>query len=109
MRVGDQVLGAVRRAGRDPLLAQRAGEKRFGVSDLLLYSAVCGTGLDVVPLPGDTSSDRLARILRDVGALSVKLRKPLSARLFLVPGKKVGEIARFNDPLLTDSMVMQPE
>ena len=77
----------------DPLLAQRAGEHRFGVRDLLLYSAVCGTGLDVVPLPGDTSSDRIARLLRDVGALSAKLRKPLSARLFLVPGKKAGDIA----------------
>jgi uncharacterized protein (UPF0210 family) len=91
----------------DPLLAQRAGEHRFGVRDLLLYSAVCGTGLDVVPLPGNTSSDRIARLLRDVAALSAKLRKPLSARLFLVPGKKAGDIAKFNDPLLTDSMVMK--
>lgn len=91
----------------DPLLAQRAGEQRFGVRDLLLYSAVCGTGLDVVPLPGDTSADRIARLLRDVAALSVKLRKPLSARLFLVPGKKPGDIARFDDPLLTDSAVMK--
>jgi uncharacterized protein (UPF0210 family) len=91
----------------DPLLAQRAGEGRFSVRDLLLYSSVCGTGLDVVPLPGDTSVHAMAAILRDVAALSSRLRKPLSARLFLVPGKKVGDMARFNDKYLTDSIVMK--
>lgn len=91
----------------DPLLAQRAGEGRYSVRDLLLYSSVCGTGLDVVPIPGDTSVDSMAALLRDVAAMSSRLRKPLSARLFLVPGKKVGEMARFTDKYLTDSMVMK--
>jgi uncharacterized protein len=90
----------------DPVLAKRAGEGRYGVEDLLLYSSVCGTGLDVVPLPGDTPVEVLARIIRDVATLSVKLQKPLSARLFPVPGKAAGEIARFDDPYLTDSVVM---
>ena len=29
----------------DPLLAQRAGENRYSIRDLLLFSSVCGTGL----------------------------------------------------------------
>jgi hypothetical protein len=91
----------------DPLLAQRAGEGRYSVRDLLLYSSVCGTGLDVVPIPGDTPVHSMAAILRDVAAMSSRLRKPLSARLFLVPGKKVGDMARFTDEYLTDSMVMK--
>lgn len=91
----------------DPLLAQRAGEARYSVRDLLLYSSVCGTGLDVVPIPGDTPVHSMAAILRDVAAMSSRLRKPLSARLFLVPGKKVGDLARFDDQYLTDSMVMK--
>src|SRR5438046_2285065 len=61
----------------DPVLAQRASEGRFTVRDLLLYSSVCGTGLDVVPLPGDSRADRLAALIADVAALSTKLRKPL--------------------------------
>ena len=93
----------------DPVLARRATEGRFTVRDLLLYSSVCGTGLDVVPLPGDTPADQLAALIADVAALSTKLRKPLSARLFPVPGRKVGEIARFNDPYLTDSIVLKAE
>jgi uncharacterized protein (UPF0210 family) len=91
----------------DPLLAQRAGEGRYSVRDLLLYSSVCGTGLDVVPIPGDTPVPAIAALLRDVAAMSARLRKPLSARLFIVPGKKVGEIARFTDRYLTDSTVMK--
>lgn len=91
----------------DPLLAQRAGENRYTIRDLLLFSSVCGTGLDVVPIAGNTSADTIAALLRDVAALSTRLRKPLSARLFLVPDKKAGDLARFTDPLLTDSVVMK--
>jgi uncharacterized protein len=90
----------------DPVLAARATEGRYGVRDLLLYSSVCGTGLDVVPLPGDTPEDVMARVILDVAALSSRLRKPLSARLFPIPGKGAGETARFDDPYLTDAGIM---
>ncbi len=91
----------------DQRLARRAGEHRYSIRDLLLFSSVCGTGLDVVPIAGDTSAETIAALLRDVAALATRLRKPLSARLFLVPDKKPGELARFTDPLLTDSVVMK--
>src|SRR6266849_2382967 len=91
----------------DPVLAQRAAEGRYSVRELLLYSSVCGTGLDVVPLAGDTSANELAALIRDVAALSTKLHKPLSARLFLIPGKKAGEHAEFDNPFLTSSVVMK--
>ena len=90
----------------DTTLARRAMEGRYRVSDLLLYSSVCGTGLDVVPLPGDISEQQLAALVEDVAALAGKYKKPLSARLFPVPGKKAGDMVRFNNPYLTDAMVM---
>src|SRR5260370_3872419 len=37
----------------DDRLAQRRSEGRLTLDALLSYSAVCGTGLDPVPLPGD--------------------------------------------------------
>src|SRR5712691_1749915 len=91
----------------DPVLATRAAEGRYSVRELLLYSSVCGTGLDVVPLAGDTSAKELAALIRDVAALSTKLHKPLSARLFLIPGKKAGDRAEFDNPFLTGSVVMK--
>ena len=93
----------------DPVLATRAAEGRYTVRELLLYSSVCGTGLDVVPLAGDTSTEELAALIRDVAALSSKLHKPLSARLFLIPGKKAGDRAEFSNPFLTSSVVMKLE
>jgi uncharacterized protein len=91
----------------DAVLAQRAIEKRYGLRDLLLFSSVCGTGLDVVPIPGDTPIQTLANIIVDVAAQSVKLRKPLSVRLYLIPGAKAGDRVHVDDPLLTDSVVFR--
>jgi uncharacterized protein (UPF0210 family) len=91
----------------DPILAQRATEGRYGIRDLLLYSSVCGTGLDVVPISGDTPAETVARLIRDVAVLSSKLRKPLSARLLLVPGKKAGDVVHPADPRLTDCAVLR--
>jgi uncharacterized protein (UPF0210 family) len=91
----------------DAVLAQRAIEGRYGLRDLLLFSSVCGTGLDVVPVPGDTSIATLANIILDVAAQSVKLRKPLSVRLYLIPGAKPGDKVHVDDPLLTDSVVFR--
>jgi uncharacterized protein len=49
----------------------------------------------------------LARIILDVAVVSAKLRKPLSARLFPIPGKEAGEVAHFTDLYLTDSVVLK--
>jgi hypothetical protein len=90
----------------DAVLGQRNAEGRVDIRDLLLYSSVCGTGLDTVPIPGDTPSERIERLLLDVASLSLRLNKPLSARLFPVPGKVAGEMTAFESPYLTNTLVM---
>jgi len=92
----------------DRVLARRAAEGHFTVEELLLFSSVCGTGLDVVPLPGNTQTRIIAALIEDVAASSVKLsNKPLSARLFLIPGSSAGDKVTFDNPFLTDCVVMQ--
>ena len=44
-----------------------------------------------------------------VAQIASKLRKPLAARLFPVPGKAAGERAHYDDPYLTDCVVMKAE
>ncbi len=90
----------------DAVLAARAAEGVLSVKDLLAYSAVCGTGLDTVPLPGDTTADQLAAVLLDVATLSRRLRKPLTARLMPMPGKQVGDPIAFDFPYFANSRVM---
>ena len=91
----------------DSVLAERWSEGTLTMDALLAYSAVCGTGLDTIPLPGDVTVEQLERIIGDMASLAVKLRKPLSARLMPVAGKKAGDRTEFNDPYLTNA-VIQP-
>lgn len=91
----------------DSVLAARAGEGTFDLHSLLLYSAVCGTGLDTVPLPGNIPTGALAAILLDVAALAVRLDKPLTARLMPVPGKAAGDPTTFDFPFFANGTVME--
>src|SRR5579862_5670979 len=84
----------------DKLLAQRWAEGTYNTDDLLAYSAVCGTGLDAVPFPGDISIEQMARIMGDVASLAWKWKKPLSARLQPVQGRKAGEMTEYSSPYL---------
>ncbi|MFL6576883.1 MAG: DUF711 family protein, partial [Povalibacter sp.] len=84
----------------DKRLAQRWAQNMYDIDSLLAYSSVCGTGLDTVPLPGDVSEERLAKILGDVAALAWKWHKPLTARLQPVKNKKPGEQTDFDSQYL---------
>ena len=90
----------------DAILARRAAEGSLGVMELLLYSAVCGTGLDTIPLPGDTSAEHLSAVLLDLASLSLRLAKPLTARLMPIPGKKAGDPTGFDFAYFANSRVM---
>jgi len=91
----------------DILLAKRAVEGRLEIIDLLLYSTVCGTGLDTIPLPGDVSEEQLFAILLDLAALAQRLNKPLTARLMPIPGKRAGNPTEFEFEYFANSRVME--
>jgi uncharacterized protein (UPF0210 family) len=88
-------------------LAQRNTEERYNLTDLLLYSSVCGTGLDTIPLPGDVSEDKLYALLLDIASLAIKLNKPLSARLMPIPHKKAGEMTGYTFEYFVNSKIMK--
>lgn len=90
----------------DATLAKRAAEGTLTIKDLLLYSAVCGTGLDTVPLPGDTTAEQITPLLLDLCALALRLDKPLTARLMPIPGKKAGDETNFDFAFFAPSRVM---
>lgn len=81
--------------------------------------AVCGCGLDTVPVPGlhDGQSPEeqaallsaTAACLLDVAALALRLDKPLSARLLPVPGARAGQRTAFDSPYLLNCAVLPLE
>ena len=89
----------------DSRLAERWSQGHVSIEGLLSYSAVCGTGLDTIPLPGDITVEQLDMILADVATLAVKWKKPLSARLLPVKGKVPGDKTEFNDPFLVNAII----
>lgn len=89
----------------DKLLARRWAEGTYDTDALLAYSAVCATGVDTVPLPGDISEAQLMRIYGDVASLAWKWHKPLAARLQPVTGRKAGEETDFRDPYLFNTTI----
>ena len=90
----------------DSTLARGAIAGTLSVKDLLLYSTVCGTGLDCVPLPGDTSVEAIRALLLDLAALSQRLAKPLTGRLMPIPGKVAGEMTDFQFDYFANSRVL---
>lgn len=88
-------------------LGKRSEAGHFNLDSLLLYSTVCGTGLDTIPIPGDASTSQITSILKDVATLSIQLNKPLSVRLFPVPGCNADCLTEFDSPYLTNTIVMQ--
>lgn len=104
--------GDVKRAGfsglmlpmlEDWTMGRRSEENLYSLDSLLLYSTVCGTGLDTIPLAGDTTVEQIAALLLDLAALAVKLDKPLTARLVPVPNLKAGEMTPFDFPFFTNA------
>jgi uncharacterized protein (UPF0210 family) len=89
----------------DAGLGRRWEEGLLNAHQLLLYSAVCGTGLDTLPLAGDMPEETIAHLLLDVATMALRLNKPLSARLFPVPGKTSGERTEFTSPYLTNTLI----
>ena len=92
----------------DAVLAQRNAEERYGWRDLLAFSAVCGTGLDTIPLPGDTFTEQIEGMLAEVAALAGALRKPLTARLMPIPGLRAGDMTAFDFPYFVNTRIMAP-
>jgi len=88
-------------------LAMRNIDGTYELTNLLLYSAVCGVGLDTVPLPGDVSEEKLYALLLDIASLSIKLDKPLSARLMPIPNKTMGQMTNFKFEYFVNSKVMK--
>ena len=90
----------------DFILSKRLSEDKFNLDSLLLYSTMCGTGLDVIPLPGDVTEQELFYILLDLCTLSVRLNKPLTCRLMPIPGRSVGDTVEFDFEYFAPSKII---
>jgi len=90
----------------DTGLARGTVNSQFDIRSLLTYSSVCGIGLDTVPIPGDTPVNKISALMRDTGTMAYRLNKPLTVRVFPVPGLSAGEMTAFESDDLCNCAVL---
>jgi uncharacterized protein (UPF0210 family) len=91
----------------DYTIANSLSENKFNLDTLLLYATICGTGLDCVPLPGNITERELFYILLDLCTISLRLDKPLTARLMPIPDRNAGDAVNFDFEYFASSKVME--
>ena len=87
-------------------LAQGTIDNDYDIRSLLTYSAVCGIGLDTVPIPGDTPHSKICAIMRDTGSMAFRLNKPLTVRVFPIPNKVAGDLTEFESDDLCNCAIL---
>jgi len=97
--------GAFIPVSEDKVMARAAAEGHLTLDKLEAMTAVCSVGLDMIALPGATPATTIAAILADEAAIGVINRKTTAVRVIPVPGKAVGDVARFGG-LLGEAPVM---
>ena len=83
--------GAFIPVSEDLNIAESARTGHLSLAKLEAMSAVCSVGLDMVPIPGDTSAATIAAVIADEAAIGMVNHKTTAARLIPVPGGKAGD------------------
>ncbi len=89
----------------DERMGQRNNSNTYSIDSLILYSTVCGCGVDMVPVPGDTFEEELSSLFLDVAAASLALGKPLGVRVLPIPMKQENEFTGFNMEFLFNTRI----
>jgi len=75
------------------------------IDKLEAMTSVCSVGLDMIPIPGDTTEATISAIIADEMAIGMVNNKTTAVRVIPVPGKKAGDWAQFGG-LLGGSPIM---
>ena len=79
-----------------------AAEKgAISLDKLEAMTSVCSVGIDMVAIPGDTSSSTISGIIADEAAIGMINNKTTAVRVIPVPGKTVGDSVEFGGLLGT--------
>lgn len=89
----------------DKLMCKSHNDGNFSIDSIILYSTVCGCGLDMVPLPHDILEEEIASMVLDVATTSIKLSKPLGVRVLPIPKKVSGELTDLKMDFLTNTKI----
>ena len=87
--------GAFIPVAEDAALAKAVADGTLTIEKLEAATSICSVGLDMIPVPGDTTVATLAGLIGDELAIGVMNNKTTAARLIPVPGKKAGDVVNW--------------
>ncbi len=87
--------GAFIPVSEDAGMIQAVKEGALTLEKLEAMTCVCSVGLDMVAIPGSTSSETISGIIADEMAIGMINNKTTAVRIIPVIGKEVGEIVEF--------------
>ena len=67
----------------------------LNIEKLEAMTCVCSVGLDMIAIPGETSSSTISAIIADEAAIGVINNKTTAVRVIPAPGSKVGDMIEF--------------
>lgn len=67
----------------------------LNLEKLEAMTCVCSVGLDMIAIPGDTSSSTIAAMIADEAAIGMINNKTTAVRIIPAPGSKVGDMIEF--------------
>lgn len=79
----------------DKGMAKAVEDKSIVIEKLEAMTSVCSVGLDMVPIPGDVSKEKITGIIADECAIGIINNKSTGVRLIPVPNKKAGDYVEF--------------
>ena len=86
------------------IAAARSGDLK--IEKLEAMTAVCSVGLDMIVIPGDTTSEVISAIIADEAAIGMVNSKTTAVRVIPAIGKKAGEELNFGG-LLGEGPIME--
>ena len=104
-RVGG-LSGAFIPVSEDIGMIEAAEKGNLCIDKLEAMTSVCSVGLDMIAIPGDTPVETIAGIIADEMAIGMINKKTTAVRIIPVPGKTVGEEAKFGG-LLGEAPIMK--
>ena len=87
--------GAFIPVSEDEGMIAAASSGALTLDKLEAMTCVCSVGLDMIAVPGDTSSETIAAIIADEAAIGMVNTKTTAVRIIPAPGCRVGDTVEF--------------
>jgi len=87
--------GAFIPVSEDASMIEAAKTGAITLEKLEAMTSVCSVGLDMIAIPGNTSTETLAAIIADEMAIGCANNKTTAVRIIPAPGKDIGDFVHF--------------